>query len=62
MQKHDVINDCYVDIHNRKPTEVEIKAIEEAMPFAINILAFQWGWYDTEVRDRIYRFIKEEFK
>jgi hypothetical protein len=55
----DTINDCFVDVYNRRPFAIEIEHIQKHMPKEIKILAEQWGWNDTEVRDKIYRFIKE---
>lgn len=52
------IHDSLVDILGRKPKENEIKYMSTRIPDAISYKAEQWGWYDTEVRDELYRYIK----
>ena len=55
------IIECYHEIYDESPS-LEIKnKIAEKIPMDIRLLAFQWGWDDTEVGDKVYRFIRDEF-
>lgn len=60
QDQRNVIHDCYVDVNSKVPTEEQIKAIAEQIPERIKILAKQWGWSDTEVREFTYCFIRDE--
>lgn len=51
------INDCYVNVYNKKPTESEIENIFNHLPKKIINLADEWGGFDTEVREMIYEWI-----
>ncbi|MDN8593067.1 hypothetical protein Q0V21_30530 [Paenibacillus sp. 11B] len=52
-----VFHDCLADIKRSKPNEEEITAWVERIPNDIEGLALQWGWNDTEVREKIYMWI-----
>lgn len=53
------INDCFVDIFGRKPTEREMWHIANNLPKEIYQLSKQWGSNDTEVANLTFRWIKE---
>jgi hypothetical protein len=55
----DLINDCFFDIFNKKPSQLQIEQITKSIPSYIEFLAEQWGWNDTEVGDMTYKWIKE---
>jgi uncharacterized protein YneF (UPF0154 family) len=55
----DTINDCYVDLFGKRPSEDKIVQIYEQLSSDIKLLADQWGWNDTEVGDMVYKWIKE---
>lgn len=53
----DVVNDCLVEL-DREITPEIIAKIVQMLPSDITRLAEEWGWNDTEVRDKVYTFIK----
>lgn len=53
----DVVNDCLVEL-GREITPEIIAKIVQTLPSDITHLADEWGWSDTEVRDKVYTFIK----
>ncbi|WJV20738.1 hypothetical protein QU593_10010 [Rossellomorea marisflavi] len=53
------INDCFVNNFGRKPTERELWHLINNLPKEITDLAAQWGWNDTEVGDKTFRWIKQ---
>ncbi|HDG5146746.1 TPA: hypothetical protein PCH88_003851 [Klebsiella pneumoniae] len=53
----DVVNDCLVEL-DREITPEIIAKIVQMLPSDITHLAEEWGWNDTEVRDKVYTFIK----
>lgn len=53
------IHDCFVDVFDRVPTRKELYFINVELPRDIKFLAEQWGWNDTEVRDKIFTWIKK---
>lgn len=55
----DTINDCYVDIFDRKPTQDEIDDIFDSLPTEIVNIAISWGSNDTEFREKVYKWLKE---
>jgi hypothetical protein len=55
----DQINDCFVEVHGRKPTDKEIDEISSQLPNNITLLAAQWGWNDTEVGDMILKWLRQ---
>jgi hypothetical protein len=61
-QMKDQIHDCYYDVFGKVPElEVIIRTVKE-LPKEIHNLAEQWGWNDTEVRDNVYKWMKERVK
>ncbi|MCY9311692.1 hypothetical protein MOF23_22430 [Bacillus inaquosorum] len=57
---HNQINDLFVDIFGRVPTNDEIKFISNVIPSAIHEDAIKWGWEDTEVRESLYIWLKDK--
>lgn len=55
------IVESYFEIHGINPTIETAIQIAKQLPREIYTLARQWGWNDTEVRDKVYRFIKYKF-
>ncbi|WP_339304496.1 hypothetical protein NST33_18345 [Paenibacillus sp. FSL L8-0435] len=58
--RNSVINDCYVDTYNRVPSEDTIKNIHEQLPSDIKHLAAEWGWFDTEVSEKVLVWIRNK--
>lgn len=56
------INDCFVDVIGRRPTDDEIRTIYVLLPDEVVSLAKQWGWRDTEVRGKVFRWIESNVK
>ena len=59
LDRQNTINDCYVDVLRKAPSDKEISYISDNLPQEIILLAERWGWYDTEVGDKTYRWIEE---
>lgn len=57
MGMNDVINDCYIEVIGDTPSDSQIKNIADNLPENVKYFAKQWGWYDTEVGDKICRWI-----
>lgn len=55
------LHDCFIDITGAKPSEDQILVIAEEVPTDIKGLAFQWGWFDTEVREKIYLWLESKY-
>lgn len=55
----DVINSCYIDILEERPTLTLLNEIAVELPEEIKYLAAQWDWWDTEVRDAVYHWIRD---
>lgn len=56
-EKEITINDCFVDVTRKEPTNKEIAYISANLPSEVTMLAERWGWNDTEVGDKTYRWI-----
>jgi hypothetical protein len=56
----DTINDCFIDVIGVVPNQEQIKKIAEQLPSSIKNLAAEWGWNDTEVGDKVFRWIEKE--
>ncbi len=52
-EKLDAIHDALVDFEGKGYTVEEVTVL---LPPDIEHLADQWGWYDSEVRDKLYLF------
>ncbi|MGG1650483.1 hypothetical protein ABHN03_16835 [Paenibacillus sp. NRS-1775] len=55
----DQIESSFSDIHCSEPTEEQIENIISLIPQRIKLLAEEWGWNDTEVRDFIFVLIRD---
>src|SRR6185312_357140 len=53
------IHDSYYDNYGRVPTESIVVQIHKQLPKDIHSLGKQWGWNDTEVGDKIHRWMSE---
>lgn len=53
----DVVNDCLVDLGREISPDI-ITRIVQTLPSEIAHLADEWGWNDTEVREKIYTHIE----
>lgn len=61
MTPEDVVNDCLVELG--REAEITPDIIDEIvmmLPDEITHLANQWGWNDTEVREKIYALIESK--
>lgn len=58
----DKISECYYDIHEVFPNSYILENIAKKLPTEIFVLANMWDWDDTEVGDKVFRFIRDEFK
>jgi hypothetical protein len=47
------IHDRYYDYYGRIPSELVVAQVYKQLPKDIHELANQWGWNDTEVREKI---------
>ncbi|AMB18799.1 hypothetical protein BH780_gp216 [Bacillus phage Eldridge] len=52
------INDAYVNVYGRCPTQAEIDEIGDNLPSYVTLDAMKWGWSDTVVGDAIFTYIK----
>ncbi|MGV6935958.1 hypothetical protein ACWA2B_10630 [Paenibacillus sp. CMM36] len=59
QEMRDQILSSFNDIYDRKPTEGQIAVIINLIPQRIKLLAEEWGWDETEVRDYIYVLIRD---
>lgn len=55
------IHDRFYDAFGTTPTEDEIMAIYNQLPLRIKLLAREWGWGDTEVREDVGLWIDENY-
>lgn len=55
-----VIHDCYYDIHNCAPERNTIEALYKEISLNIKQSAAMRGWFDTEVRERVYDYLVDE--
>ena len=55
----DVIHDCYIDKFDVAPSKERIEEILKTIPSDINLLAQEWGKWDTEIRENIFDFISK---
>lgn len=55
----DTVNDCLVELRREITPEIIAKIVQK-LPSDITHLAEEWGWNDTEVRDKVYIFIKSQ--
>lgn len=53
-----VIAVCYLELYFVEPTPEEILKIAKEIPEDIRRQADQWDWNDTEVRDSVYVWMK----
>ncbi|MBM7598167.1 hypothetical protein JOC34_000524 [Virgibacillus halotolerans] len=53
------INDCFVDIVGRRPRMDERDFINEHLPRETKLEAEEWGWSDTEVGIKVFKWIKD---
>lgn len=55
------IVESYYEIQGFSPTTETTLKIAKQIPKDIHGLAKQWSWNDTEVRDKVYRFIRGNY-
>lgn len=55
-----VVHDMYQVATGNAPNELLINRMLANLPKRIVSLGELWGWYDTEVREKIYLWIKEQ--
>lgn len=53
------IHDCYYEIYGIAPNLVTIIVLAKQMPEEILELGEKWGWNDTEVANKILKWMKE---
>lgn len=54
------LHDCYVDAFGEIVSTEFIRELYLQVPLDIKQLAVQWGWDDSDVRDKLYVWMKEE--
>lgn len=59
LDRYNLIHDCFFEVMDKAPTDKKISYISENLPKEVILLAEEWGWYDTEVGDKTYIWIKE---
>ena len=47
------INDCYVEVLGKKPSNEQVNVIYNLLPQYIKDDANKWGWSDTVVGDNV---------
>ncbi|HED1651934.1 TPA: hypothetical protein R4S58_003613 [Enterobacter hormaechei subsp. hoffmannii] len=53
MTAEDVINDALVEL-GKVPDELLIASVFDSLSNDVKTLAREWGWSDTEVREKVY--------
>ncbi|MDP9675238.1 hypothetical protein J2W97_001221 [Paenibacillus jamilae] len=61
-EMHNQIHDNYYDVYGTVPNDEQIAKIVDSIPDKIKALAMNWGWYDTEVRESVYVWMKQNKK
>lgn len=59
IDAYNQIHDCYLDTQGTKPSATVVALIYAKLPKEIKDLAQQWDWGDTEVGDKVYRWMNE---
>ncbi|MDR6779403.1 MULTISPECIES: hypothetical protein [Paenibacillus] len=59
QEMRDQILSSFNDIYDKEPTEEQVAFIFNLIPQRIKLLADEWGWNETEVRDYIYVLIRD---
>jgi len=59
IKMENTINDCYVDIIGKKPSNEQINVIYNLLPQHIKDDANKWGWSDTVVGDNVCIWISD---
>ncbi|MMZ60718.1 hypothetical protein D1872_228300 [compost metagenome] len=59
QEMRDQILSSFNDIYDKEPTEDQVAFIFNLIPQRIKLLAEEWGWDETEVRDYIYVLIRD---
>jgi hypothetical protein len=54
------IHDGYVDHYGVEPENTVVAASYKHLPEDIHHLAKEWGWCDTEVREKVGKWIRDE--
>lgn len=54
-----VIDSYYFDLTDEEINVAEVKSIFSMIPTSIHLLAAEWGYSDTEVRYKIYVWMKD---
>lgn len=62
MSKNCQIRDIFSSVTGSVPTQQQVKLVSTKLPETVEFLALQWGWNDTEVRDFIYLWIKDNLE
>ncbi|MFK7678767.1 hypothetical protein ACI3ER_12055 [Bacillus sp. Wb] len=55
------IHDCYYEIYNISLSDVDLDSLANKLPNEITEEAKEWGWYDTVVGDKIFKYLKDEY-
>lgn len=56
-----IVSENLVDVFSLKepPTETQVSSYVRKIPYEIRELAARWDWLDTEVRDKLYTWLKD---
>jgi transposase InsO family protein len=52
-----VLCDIILDATGRTATDGEIQRLWNILPSSIKAISDEWGFYDTEFRNKVYEFI-----
>lgn len=58
-EKRASITECYLEAYGKEPTKSQLVAIASKVPEELEMLADSWGWDDTEVVNKLYKWITE---
>jgi hypothetical protein len=61
-EMNNTIHDCLVDVIGGTPDEELMIRVIKLLPAEILLLAQQWGPYDTEFRDKVFVWIRDNKK
>lgn len=58
---YNCIHDRYVDVYSITPSKdsTAVGDIYRAIPDSVKRLAEEWGWNDTEVREKVYEVVEK---
>ena len=58
---HDSVLCCCIEVNNTRPTEETLSEITKRLPSEIRELASDLGWFNSEVEEKICKWIRENY-